>query len=180
MQYHVILLTVMVFLAPTARATDVPKENTFYQLDCPGSGDMAYFLLHGVKDAFPVDYTDEELTVFANGSVIFKSIKIHHDGTHLCMRRQGVNSMFGHPVSVRVRPLPPDNLWSQIYRTQFITGLIAALVIFALFAAGCFVYKNQWRPKPQDNADEPIIRSDGYDNPAMNTVEDIEASNTKM
>ncbi|XP_069947841.1 uncharacterized protein [Cherax quadricarinatus] len=179
MKCHLALLLLVGFLAPSARATFMTQENTFYQLDCPGGGDMAYFLLHGVKNALPVFYTNEELAVFPNGSIIFKSIKVHHEGTHLCMRKQN-GSMFGHPVSVRVRPLPPTDLWSEVYRTQFITGLIAALVIAAGFTLGCFVYKNQWRPKVQDNADEPIVRSDGYDNPVMNNVDDIEASNTKM
>ncbi|KAG7159759.1 uncharacterized protein LOC121877080 [Homarus americanus] len=180
MRSHVLLVVLGAALTASSLAKQVPMENTFYQLDCPGNGQMAYFLLHGIDDALPVDFTDEELTVFANGSIIFKSIKIHHEGTHLCMRRQSVNKMRGHPVSVKVRPQPPNNLWGEVYESQFLTGLVAALVISSVFALSCLVYKFQWRPVNTDNATEPIVREDGYDNPAMVNADDIEASNTKM
>ncbi|KAK4309356.1 hypothetical protein Pmani_019000 [Petrolisthes manimaculis] len=161
-------------------ATMVPKEATFYQLDCPKEGTLQYFMLKRSGQAMMVDNTykvmEQNITIHSNGSIIFHSLKVEFEGTHLCVMNHPDNSIHGHEVKLRVRPLPPTDLWGAVYESMFVTGLIAALVIAFIFALGCFVYKKQWRPRPED--EKPVMS--GYENPAMNPSDDGESGSTNM
>lgn len=173
-----LLLAALVLMAGGALA-NIAKENTTFELPCPGDGDLAYFLLHGQGHVMPVFYESEDIAVYDNGSIIFQSIRVEDEGTHLCVRQHNT-SYYAHPVSIRVRPLPPTNMWEYTYRSQFVTGLIAALVIASIFALSCVIYKRQWKPSTHDKIVEPIVNAEGYDNPVMNTLEEGETPSTHM
>ncbi|XP_064087421.1 uncharacterized protein LOC135202090 isoform X2 [Macrobrachium nipponense] len=160
-------------------AKPVPLETEFYELECNYEGNLEFWLLHGEGEAlYPTEVLKfEELTVYANGSIIFKSIKLEHAGVHTCVKKVG-SEVRAHAVPLEVRPLPPADLWGEVYQSKFLTGLIAALVCFSLFALTCLVYTKRWRPSEKYSDASPII-SNGYDNPVMNAVEE-DSSSTKM
>lgn len=156
----------------------IPMENSFYELKCPEPQDFQYWLLHGQGEALKPDISYSEYTVYSNGSLVFESIQMEFQGTHLCI--EGAETIKSHPVHLRIRPLPPTNLWADVYESQFLTGLIAGLVCFFIFALSCFVYNKRWRPAKGEESDESRIIENGYDNPAMASTEDEDATSTKM
>ncbi|XP_068200181.1 uncharacterized protein [Palaemon carinicauda] len=165
--------------AHVVMASLIPRETEYFELECPYEGDLEYWLLHGKGEAlYPTEELQrDELTVYANGSMIFESIKIEHAGIHTCVKKVG-NSIYAHTVPLEVRPTPSTDLWGEVYQAKFITGLIAALVCFSLFALTCLVYTKRWRPVEKDSDVSPII-GNGYDNPAMIAGEE-DSSSTKM
>lgn len=160
-------------------AKSVPQETEFFELECPYEGNLEFWLLHGKGQAlYPTEVLlFDELTVYVNGSIIFKSIKVEHAGVHTCVKKIG-SEVQAHTVPLEVRPLPPADLWGEVYQSKFLTGLIAALVCFSLFALTCLVYNKRWRPIEKYSDVSPIV-SNGYDNPVMNAVEE-DSSSTKM
>ncbi|KAK7080057.1 hypothetical protein SK128_004810 [Halocaridina rubra] len=160
----------------------IPRENSFFDLRCPLGEDeiLKYWLLHGEGQAYmpSVTVTEEEFTVYENGSIIFKRIQTKYAGTHLCVK-ESPGSIMAHPVTLQVRPLPPTDLWSEVYESQFLTGLIAAVVCFSIFALSCLVYNKRWKPVKTGSDTSPIVEN-GYDNPAMSGTEEEERSSTKM
>lgn len=158
----------------------IPNEGNWHLLDCPKPGTLQFFLLHGEGMAIMADtiLEEEKISVWSNGSIIFQSVKVEYEGTHLCVMLHDDQTTHAHPVPLRVRPNPPEDLWAAVYESMFLTGLISAFVIALVFALGCLVYKMQWRPKSTRAEDtKPVI---GYENPAMNRYEDSDSGNTKM
>ncbi|XP_042865173.1 uncharacterized protein LOC122248881 [Penaeus japonicus] len=147
----------------------IPKEDQLVSLDCPGTGNLMYWLLHGRGKAYEPLSQSEEFTVYNNGTISFESVKVYHAGTHLCVRETG-GEVMAYPVDLEVRSRPSDDLWNEVYKYKFATGLIAAFVCCAIFGLSCLVYKKRWRPEErQDTA--PIVTS-GYDNPTLTKDEE--------
>ncbi|XP_063849081.1 uncharacterized protein LOC135093605 isoform X1 [Scylla paramamosain] len=130
----------------------IPIEGDNYLMNCQGSGDLRFFMLHNKgKMLQPAYYETLRIEVFHNASVFFESISLEHVGTHLCIRNNGGQD-HGYPTPLKVRPLPSDNLWEDVYRSKFITGFIAAFVIASLFILGCLVHKYQWQSPDKDTS----------------------------
>lgn len=148
----------------------VPREDQPVMLDCPGSGNFLYWLLHGRGKAYEPLSQSEEFTVYSNGTISFERVKVYHAGTHLCVRITGGDVMTAYPVDLAVRPHPPADMWNEVYKYKFGAGLIAALVCAAIFGLSCLVYKKRWRPEEEHDT-APIV-SQGYDNPTLSKDEE--------
>ncbi|XP_063609876.1 uncharacterized protein LOC134783807 [Penaeus indicus] len=142
----------------------VPREDQAVMLDCPGTGNPLYWLLHGRGKAYKPLSQSEEFTVYSNGTISFQSVKVYHAGTHLCVRSADSDVM-AYPVDLVVRPHPPADMWNEVYKYKFGAGLVAALVCAAIFGLSCLVYKKRWRPEEAHDT-APIV-SHGYDNPTL-------------
>ncbi|XP_045127013.1 uncharacterized protein LOC123513703 [Portunus trituberculatus] len=156
----------------------IPTEGDEFLMKCKGDGDLSYFMLHTEgKMLQPAYYERLRITVFQNASVFFESISLEHVGTHLCIRKNGGED-HGYRTHLEVRPLPPDNLWVNVYRTKFITGFIAAMIIALLFILGCLVHKYRWEASDQDTS--PIVTNSAYINPALVNDDTESGCSTKM
>ncbi|XP_050717636.1 uncharacterized protein LOC126999275 isoform X2 [Eriocheir sinensis] len=178
MKVVLMVFPLLVLGTETVMSPVMPKEGDEFLLECSGSGDMAYFLLHQKGDALEVGHHDElQIVVFQNATVFFQRVTLSHEGTHLCLRNNNNNDLQGYPAQLQVRPLPPDDLWTDVYKTKFVTGILAALVVAAMFALGCLVYQYRWQPRPEKDGLPILSTPIGYENPAMSKIEGDEESN---
>jgi len=160
------------------------NESFSFTLSCSSSDPVEYWLMHSTGEAYMPGRSYEEETVHVDdqGDITFDEVKVEHEGTHLCITKT-TEKVHAHPVELRIRKLPPTDLWKEVYEAQFITGIIAALVCAMIFGLSCLVYKNRWRPQEPDT--ECMIAEGGQCNPAVEVEVDIheiheEENNTKM
>lgn len=141
----VLLLGAMATLA----AAEYAMEGEHYMLSCPNE-EVLYWMLNGGGRAFKkgVSYEQEKIEVDSNGTIHFAEVQTEYDGVHLCVT-QKEEDFVGHAVRMSVRPKPSEDLWNDVYKSQFITGLISAVICAFLFSAGCLVFRFRYRePKP--------------------------------
>ncbi|XP_018015302.1 uncharacterized protein LOC108672180 [Hyalella azteca] len=159
---------------------DYAMEGETFSLKCESADPVQYWMLHGRGAAYEagLTYEDIDISVDSDGVLHFADVKTEHAGDHLCVTRtSGVaGGTRGVTVAMKVRPRPSENLWQDMYKAQFVTALISALVCAFVFTAGCLVFRYRYRePKPVllNGADEL-----GHNNPALDI--DSESFNTKM
>ncbi|CAL4088011.1 unnamed protein product [Meganyctiphanes norvegica] len=167
-----LVIFVMTMSAGALAEYQLANETMTFTMNCTSGDPVEYWLLHSTGHAYMIGkhYEEESIDVDEQGAITFESVKVSHEGTHLCVTRKE-ETVHAHPVHLRVRALPPSDLWKEVYEAQFITGIIAALVCATIFGLSCLVYKNRWRPQqPEDN--ECMIK-EGQCNPAVEIEVDI-------
>jgi len=183
MMWKLALLVVTSLSAAAVAEYQLANETKIFTLECTSSDPVEYWLLHSTGRAYMTGehYEEESIHVDDQGDITFESVSVSHEGTHLCVTKRE-ETLHAHPVQLRVRKLPPTDLWGEIYQAQFITGIIAALVCATIFGLSCFVFKRRWRP--QHESDNECMIKECHSNPAIEIEVDVdiheEDNNTKM
>lgn len=177
-------LLVVTLSAAVVAEYQLANETKIFTMECTSSDPVEYWLLHSTGRAYMTGehYEEESIHVDDQGAITFESVSVSHEGTHLCVTKKE-ETLHAHPVQLRVRKLPPTDLWGEIYQAQFLTGLIAALVCATIFGLSCFVFKRRWRPQDGASDNESMIK-ECHSNPAIEIEVDVdiheEDNNTKM
>ncbi|XP_018015297.1 uncharacterized protein LOC108672179 [Hyalella azteca] len=161
---HGFFLTLTLAVIVTA---EYAQEGGMFSLKCESADPVQYWMLHGRGAAYEAGLSYVDISVDRDGVLRFAEVKKEHAGDHLCVTgTSGVSGgTRGVVVHMRIRPKPSENLWQDMYKAQFVTALISALVCAFVFTAGCLVFRYRYRePKPELLRDE---EDGGHNNPAL-------------